>query len=155
MATCLQLPLGNWVIMCCHVWQFSKSLNLTHSCDSYLNVRSQLQILCGLGNIKMHSIPGWPTLLTHPLLTQQQWIKLQGGVPIVAQHVKNPTSLHEVAGLIPGFTQWVNDPALLWAVAYVTDAAWIWHWYGCGVGPRLQLWFNPQPRNFHRLQVWL
>ena len=27
------------------------------------------------------------------------------GVPIVAQHVKNLTSIHEVLGLIPGLTQ--------------------------------------------------
>ena len=35
------------------------------------------------------------------------------GVPLVAQQVKNPTSIHKDAGLIPGLAQWVNDLALL------------------------------------------
>ena len=34
------------------------------------------------------------------------------GVPIVAQGVKNPTSIHEDAGLIPGLPQWVKELAL-------------------------------------------
>ena len=34
------------------------------------------------------------------------------GVPIVAQWVKNPTSVHEDAGLIAGFTQWVKEMQL-------------------------------------------
>ena len=34
------------------------------------------------------------------------------GVPVVAQWVKNPTSIRKDAGLIPGLAQWVKDPAL-------------------------------------------
>ena len=38
------------------------------------------------------------------------------GVPIVAQQVKNPTSMHEDVGLIPGLSQWFKDPVLPRAV---------------------------------------
>ena len=34
------------------------------------------------------------------------------GVSLVIQWVKNLTSVHEDAGLIPDFTQWVKDLAL-------------------------------------------
>ena len=38
------------------------------------------------------------------------------GVPTVAQRVKEPDSVHEEAGLIPGLTQWFKDLALQQAV---------------------------------------
>ena len=37
-------------------------------------------------------------------------------VPLLVQRVKNPTSSHEDAGLIPGLAQWVKELALPQAV---------------------------------------
>ena len=59
------------------------------------------------------------------------------GVPIVAQQVKNPTSIHENAGLIPRLILWVKNPALPQDAVEVVHAAQIW--YGCGIGQQLQL----------------
>ena len=45
----------------------------------------------------------------------------------------NPIRNHEVVGLIPGLTQWVQDLALLGAVVWVADVARIWRFCGSGV----------------------
>ena len=39
-------------------------------------------------------------------------LNLHGGVPVVAQWLRNPTRNHEDVGSIPGLAQWVKDPAL-------------------------------------------
>ena len=58
---------------------------------------------------------------------------------LVAQQVKNPTSIHEDAGSFPGLTHWVKEPALSQAAVQVTDAG-----HGCSSDPEL-LWLWDMP----------
>jgi len=46
-------------------------------------------------------------------ISQKWYMKLAlPGVPVVAQQIKNPTSIHEDWGLIPGLALWVEDSVL-------------------------------------------
>ena len=59
----------------------------------------------------------------------------------MAQHIKNPTSIHEGVGLIPGLAQWVKD-AVLGKLQWSSQAR-IWHGCDCDIGWQLQLQFDP------------
>ena len=96
-----------------------------------------------LGTCTFPILPhGFRSLLTNHFLTedfpnhlklkfQSLWSSHSGSV------VMDPTSIHEDMGSIPGLAHWVKDPAFLWAVVQVAEAAQILCCSGCGVGQQL------------------
>ena len=61
------------------------------------------------------------------------------GVPVVAQWVKNSTSIYEDVGLIPGFAQWIKNLTLPQSVVQVADSIRNPCCCDCGIGRQLQL----------------
>ena len=112
----------------CHSNTRSKRHTLQGVCSKHYS-SWQHQILNPLSKTRDRTASSW--ILVRFVSTVPQWellpftfngtistITEKGlfGVAVVAQWLTNPTRNRGVAGSIPALAQWVNDPALPWAV---------------------------------------
>ena len=83
-----------------------------------------------------------------------RWKDIPCKVPIVAQWLTNPTSIHEDVGLIHGLTQWVTFPVLTVSCAVCSrcgsDLALLYLWHR----PAATALIHPYPGNLHMPWVW-
>ena len=71
---------------------------------------SSLGHSCGTGSFLAWELPRAKSMVRKK---ERKRKETERGVPIVAQQVMNPTSIHGDMSLIPGLAQWVKDPTLL------------------------------------------
>ena len=60
--------------------------------------------------LKASSLP--PRIFTLQQILSALPLKINAGVPVVSQWLRNPNRNREVAGSVPGLAQWVKDPVL-------------------------------------------
>ena len=79
-------------------------------------------------------------------MSQNKWSqnsKDLWALPLWLSGLRAQQRVHEDVSLIPGLDQWVKDPMLPQAAAWLADIARILHCCGCGVGQQLQLQGDP------------
>ena len=76
-------------------------------------VRLLWKIVCRFLRKLNIKLPYDPAISLLGIFPNKTTIQKDTGVPIVAQQIKNLTSIHEDIGLTPALAQWVKDLALL------------------------------------------